>query len=113
MATVTTGKMSMSGPENLAFSAGSRLQFSNGVALSAMTAPLLVTNAVTTLSAINQVGIDIVGDLSIGQFPSIKSANLGGNGFAAFSLGNYQPHVSAYLSNNTAVGNGCVGGGWR
>jgi autotransporter-associated beta strand protein len=89
---------------NLALGSGSRLLFSynEGVALSASVAPLLITNSATTLSATNMVSIDIAGSLSVGQFPLIRYAALGGNGFAAFTLGNLQPHVSAYLSNYTA-----------
>jgi autotransporter-associated beta strand protein len=89
---------------SLAFSAGSRLElsYSNSIALSPTNAPLVITNAAATLSATNTVAIDIAGSLTTGQFPLIKYATLGGNGFAGFSLGNYQPHVSAYLSNNTA-----------
>lgn len=89
---------------NLTFSAGSRLQFvyTNGVSLSSTVAPLVITNAATTLTATTSVNLDILAGLSVGQFPLIKYAALGGNGFAAFSLGAIQPHVSAYLSNNIA-----------
>ncbi|MDR3456660.1 MAG: autotransporter-associated beta strand repeat-containing protein [Verrucomicrobiae bacterium] len=89
---------------NLFLGAGSRLQFSysNGIALSSSSAPLVITNTGTTLFATNSVGLDIIGSLTVGQFPLIKYAALGGNGFAAFTLGNIQPHVSAYLTNNTA-----------
>lgn len=89
---------------NLSFAAGAHLQFNlgSGIALSSVAAPLVITNSGTSLSTTSSVNIDIVGNLSVGQFPLIKYAALGGDGFAAFTLGNLQPHVSAYLSNNLA-----------
>lgn len=89
---------------NLTFSSGARLQFSvsNTVALSTTVAPLVITNAGTTLFATNSVGVDVIGALVVGQFPLVKYAALGGDGFAAFNLGTIQPHTTAYLSNNVA-----------
>jgi autotransporter-associated beta strand protein len=87
---------------SLTLSSGAHLQFSvtNGAALSATTAPLVITNTGAILYATNTVNLDLVGSLAAGQFPLIKYATLGGNGFSAFSLGSIQPHVTAYLSNN-------------
>jgi autotransporter-associated beta strand protein len=87
---------------NLTLNAGSHLQFTTagGVALSSISAPLVVTNTGTTILATNGVSIDIPENLPVGQFPLIKYAALGGNGFAAFNLGLLQPHLAAYLSNN-------------
>jgi autotransporter-associated beta strand protein len=87
---------------NLTLRASSHLQFTlaNGIALSSVRAPLVITNAGTSLLATNNVSIDILGNISPGQFPLVKYATLGGGGFAALNLGNLQPHISAYLSNN-------------
>lgn len=89
---------------NLTLSSGARLQFnvSNSVALSTTIALLVITNNGTTLFATNSVGVDVVGALTVGQFPLIKYAALGGDGFAAFQLGTIQPHTTAFLSNNVA-----------
>ena len=87
---------------NLTLNAGAHLQFStaSGVALSSISAPLVVTGAGATILATNSVSIDIPGSLAAGQYPLIKYTALGGNGFAAFNLGSLQPHLTAYLSNN-------------
>ncbi len=89
---------------NLTLSSGTRLQFSlsNSVALSLTIAPLVITNSGTTLFATNSVGVDVVGALTVGQFPLIKYAALGADGFVALQLGTIQPHTAAYLSNNVA-----------
>jgi len=89
---------------NLTFSANSRIEFvySNGISPSATFAPLVVTNSGTVLSLSNSVFVDVLGALPAGQFPLIKYGALGANGFAALTLANHQPHVSAYLSNNIA-----------
>jgi autotransporter-associated beta strand protein len=88
---------------NLTLNAGAHLLFSptNGVSLSTTAAPLVVTNASTTLSAASSVTLDVTASPAVGQYPLIKYATLGVNGFAAFNL-NLPPHIAAYLSNNTA-----------
>ena len=89
---------------NLSLGNGARLQFnfSNNIALSTTTAPLFVTNTGTALSLTNSVKVDVLGSLAVGQFPLVKYLALGGDGFAALSLGTIQPHTVAYLSNNVA-----------
>jgi autotransporter-associated beta strand protein len=88
---------------NLILNAGAHLLFSptNTVSLSTTAAPLVVTNLNTTLYVSNTVTLDVAASPAAGQYPLIKYATLGANGFSAFSL-NLQPHITAYLSNNTA-----------
>ncbi len=88
---------------NLNLGAGSHLLFSptNGVTLSTTTAPLLVNNPNTTLSATNGITLDVAANPAVGQYPLIKYGTLAGNGFSAFGL-NTLPHLVAFLSNNIA-----------
>ncbi|HEV2329170.1 MAG TPA: autotransporter-associated beta strand repeat-containing protein [Verrucomicrobiae bacterium] len=89
---------------NLIFSAGTTcLQFiySNGIAPSATTAPLLITTAGASLTLNNTVNVNVMGgNFSVGQYPLVKYASLAGTGFAALNLNALPPDVFGYLSNN-------------
>jgi autotransporter-associated beta strand protein len=92
--TLTVGTLTMN--------AGSGLKFYASTVPTTNTAALLsITNAVSVRGAVN---VSIVsGGVAVGQFPLIKAAAaFSGAAFANFNLALVPPHVSAYLSNNTA-----------
>lgn len=92
--TLTVGSLTMNAGSNLKFYA-STVPTTNAAAL------LSITNAVTVSGAVN---VSIVsGGVAVGQYPLIKAtAAFSGAAFANFNLALLPPHVSAYLSNNTA-----------
>lgn len=90
---------------NLTFAAGNTwLQFiySNGIAPSTTTAPLLVTNG--TLTASNTVNVNMLyANFATGTYPLIKYTTLATNAASSvfpFVLTGIQPHVFGYLSND-------------
>lgn len=95
---------------NLTFGQGAAalvFNYTNLVSPSSTVAPLLVTNG--TLSISNSLNVSInCGSLAVGQFPLIKynpstPFSIGTNAFTnVFNLANIEPHVTAFLSNNTA-----------